>query len=249
MAKEIYAVFPTRMAQTAMKTRLAAAEKGHSLLKKKADALKLKFQEVAKEIKEYKLGLGDVMRASAFSLAEARYFAGEFSVFVTENVSHATTKVRTELDNVAGVKIPVFQQYEEGGLTDPLEMTGLGKGGEQIRKCRTNFSQALEHLIKLASLQTSFVTLDEAIKLTNRRVNAIEHIIIPKISNTISYITSELDELEREEFFRLKKIQEKKAKVLAEKIKRAEERMAALGIADEGSAKSMLHDDDDTIIV
>lgn len=57
------------------------------------------------------------------------------------------------------------------------------------------------------SLQTSFVTLDEVIKITKRRVNAIEHVIIPRIENTISYISTELDEAEREEFYRLKKIQ------------------------------------------
>ncbi|KAF3558879.1 hypothetical protein F2Q69_00014770 [Brassica cretica] len=55
--------------------------------------------------------------------------------------------------------------------------------------------------------QTSFLTLDEAIKTTNRRVNALENVVKPKIENTISYIKGELDELEREDFFRLKKIQ------------------------------------------
>lgn len=48
------------------------------------------------------------------------------------------------------------------------------------------------------------------IKITNRRVNAIEHVIIPRIDNTIRFIISELDEQDREEFFRLKKIQGKK---------------------------------------
>jgi len=65
-------------------------------------------------------------------------------------------------------------------------------------------------LVELASLQTSFVTLDDVIKITNRRVNAIEHVIIPRIEKTLAYIISELDELEREEFYRLKKIQDKK---------------------------------------
>ena len=50
--------------------------------------------------------------------------------------------------------------------------------------------------------QTSFVVLDETIKSTNRRVNAIEHVIIPRIERTLSYIASELDEREREEFYR-----------------------------------------------
>ncbi len=68
----------------------------------------------------------------------------------------------------------------------------------------------MQILIDLASLQTAFVILDEVIKVTNRRVNAIEHVIIPKVENTIKFISSELDEQDREEFFRLKKIQGKK---------------------------------------
>lgn len=72
------------------------------------------------------------------------------------------------------------------------------------------YFKAVQILVELASLQTAFFILDEVIKLTNRRVNAIEHVIIPKIENTIKYITSELDEQDREEFFRLKKVQGKK---------------------------------------
>merc|ERR1711998_131464 len=95
--------------------------------------------------------------------------------------------------------------------------------GKKIVKCQNMFTEALIRIIKLASLQTSFAKLDEAIKITNRRVNALEYVVIPRIENTIAFIISELDEMEREEMFRLKKIQGKKA--LKKKLEEAEEEL------------------------
>ncbi|KAF9991644.1 H(+)-transporting V1 sector ATPase subunit D, partial [Modicella reniformis] len=76
---------------------------------------------------------------------------------------------------------------------------------------------------------TAFVILDEVIKLTNRRVNAIEHIIIPRYENTIKFIISELDEQDREEFFRLKKVQGKKKEAAARETLERETRQAEQG--------------------
>jgi V-type H+-transporting ATPase subunit D len=66
----------------------------------------------------------------------------------------------------------------------------------------------------VASLQTSFLAMDEALKVTNRRVNALENVTIPKIQGTIDYINRELDELEREDFTRLKMVKKKKVRYL-----------------------------------
>ncbi|KAJ8309358.1 hypothetical protein KUTeg_014232 [Tegillarca granosa] len=212
---------PSTMAMAIMKARLKGAQKGHSLLKKKADALTMRFRMILKKIIETKVLMGDVMKEAAFSLAEAKFTSGDFNHMVLQNVNKAQLKVRSKKDNVAGVMLPIFEHYQDG--SDSYELTGLSRGGQQIDRLKKNYAKAIELLVELASLQTSFVTLDEVIKITNRRVNAIEHVIIPRIERTLSYITSELDEREREEFYRLKKIQEKKKKMRAEedKIKQA----------------------------
>lgn len=191
-----------------MKNRLKGAQKGHSLLKKKADALQIRFRAILSKIVDNKQLMGRLMKDAIFSLTEVRYVCSDITHHVIENVKTAQVRIRTKTDNVAGVKLPAFSSYIDGANT--YELTGLSRGGQQIARCREMHGKVIELLVDLASLQTSFLTLDEVIKITNRRVNAIEHVIIPRIEGTIAYINSELDERDREEFFRLKKVQKKK---------------------------------------
>lgn len=202
---------PTVTVLAVVKARLLGAVKGHALLKKKADALNMRFRQILKKIVQTKEDMGTVMKSSFFSLAQARYATGEFRHTVLDSVDQATFRVKTTTDNVAGVKLPRFEPVREAGDLK-LGLIGLGTGGKQIQECRRSFVEAVDLLVELASLQTAFLTLDEAIKTTNRRVNALEHVVKPKLENTIAYIKGELDELEREEFFRLKKVQGNKKK-------------------------------------
>jgi len=150
------------------------------------------------------------MQIAAFSLAEVTYaVGGDIGYQVQESAKSARFRVRTKQENVSGVFLPAFESYTTEGNND-FGLTGLGKGGQQVQRCRETYARAVETLVELASLQTAFVILDEVIKVVNRRVNAIEHVIIPRTENTIKYINSELDELDREEFYRLKKVANKK---------------------------------------
>jgi len=250
-------VLPSRMSAMQMKLRLVGAKKGHSLMKKKSDALTMRFRAILKDIKTNKEGMSDNFRKANFSLSDAKYNAGDISYAVIESAKQAAKKVRMRTDNVAGVTLPVFQQtVDETAAAEGF--TNISRGGEQIRSCKDKFDELLTSLVQLASLQTSFVTLDRAIKVTNRRVNALERVVVPRIENTITYITSELDELEREDFFRLKKIRNKKMKDNIEKekeLKLRQEALKAQGKNVEGAKDNNMLDsygsnvDDDDVVV
>lgn len=245
-----YPVVPTVTVLAIMKARLQGATKGHALLKKKADALTVRFRAILRDIIEAKESMGQQMRDSFFTLIEARYAAGDnMKHTVFDNVEQASVQVQSRQDNVAGVKIPKFEHIKTG-IDSKMDLTGLGSGGQQIQNCRKSFSSAVELLVELANLQTAFVTLDEALKVTNRRVNALENVVKPRLENTISYIKGELDELEREEFFRLKKVQAKKQRD-QDKKKELEEAAGAAAkkggvVADKG--KNLLQLEDDEIV-
>ena len=95
-------------------------------------------------------------------------------------------------------------------------------------KAKDRYSKYLAILIQIASLQTQFVTIERVIKVTNRRVNALEFVIIPQIEDTIKWIEGELDELDREDFYRLKCVQDKKKELKEQQAAELKTRMAAL---------------------
>lgn len=183
-----------------------------------------------------KLDVSKQMQGATFSISEAAWAAGDYRKKVIEapHPEIARVKVKVRTDNVAGVKLPVFQLEKDATAVDlEFEVLGIAAGGKQIGKAREKFISLLDGLVKLGSLQTSFLTLDEAIKVTNRRVNALDNVVIPRIENTISYITSELDEIEKEEFFRLKKVLKNKEKIM--KLEAEEERQRIEAFKAEGS--------------
>jgi V-type H+-transporting ATPase subunit D len=114
-------------------------------------------------------------------------YIGNFRNTVLEGQMTASVRVTSRTDNVAGVKLPVFSQVETGSEVSK-ENLGLIGGGRKIAQCKEKFAEYLQALIKLASLQTSFLAMDEALKVTSRRVNALENVTIPKIVAVLDMI-------------------------------------------------------------
>jgi V-type H+-transporting ATPase subunit D len=200
---------------TTFKAKKVGAQKGFELLKKKADALKVRFRDMTKQIYATKMAMAEQAGGAFFSVTQAEYAAGKLTHKVAETCTTAEFRVQSKVENVAGVKMPVFDLIETGSASEAKRSIGLGGGNKQVKACEEKFTEFLRSLVKLASLQTSFVTLDEALKVTNRRVNALENVTIPRIEDIIAYVTRELDELEREDFTRLKMVKAKKEATLA----------------------------------
>lgn len=99
--------------------------------------------------------MGRVMQIAAFSLAEVTYaVGGDIGYQIQETAKQARFRVRTKQENVSGVFLPAFESYTTEGNND-FGLTGLGKGGQQVQRCRETYARAVETLVELASLQVS----------------------------------------------------------------------------------------------
>lgn len=131
-SKDRLPVVPSRLSLQQMKTKYQGASKGHSMLKKKSDALMVRFRAILKEVYEKKLEAGEESREAMMALAQAKYaFGGELKHTVMETVKDATLTLKTVSDNVAGIQLPSFFKSEAEPGEDgegTMMLTGLGKG-------------------------------------------------------------------------------------------------------------------------
>ena len=234
-------IVPSQMTKLIYKGKLKAAQKGWDLLKKKNDSLKKKLQEIMLSLIEKKKMIKDLFQKAYMAMAESEWSAGDYFQQIINTVDKASFTLDIKFDNIAGVQLPSFLAREEEGVTQ--EKIRRTQGGAQIQKARNYFKELLEVVVEIASLQTSFVKLDMVIKITSRRVNALEYIVVPRFKNAIVYIDQELEEQAREQKFVMKKVLDNRKKLAAaaeEELERAEaadgqeHEETAFNIEDEG---------------
>ncbi len=247
-------IVPSQMALLQAKAKLKSAQKGHDLLKRKADALKVQFLQVTKSLIEQKKDLGNKFNQSLIFLAKANYSKaeGDVSRMVDENVkAHSEIKLTLKTKPVAGVTLPQFgiRDIEKEKYGEP-QILGITGGGQTINIAKKHFYDFLKKIVEIATLQTSYLAIDEALKITNRRVNALEYIVVPRIEYTIRYIITELDERAKEEKFKIKKVlKNKKKHQEQEELQRNLEKKKNLEIEEEVNTVEkngdFFHDDKD----
>ena len=194
------------------------------------------YLRIMKELFELKKTMGKDFLECQVAMSAANYAAGDFGVVVRDQVkSNAAVRVRINTENVAGVMKPTFIVKGIDDQNADEDLIGITGGGQAISRTRDNFKKYLKLLIGIASLQTQFTAVERVLKVTKRRVNALEFVVIPRIIDTIKWIESELDELDREDFFRLKVVQDKKKE--AKEIDEAEKAAAAAKLKGDNDAE------------
>lgn len=201
MAERLEDVKPTRMELLRIRKRKVLAENGHDLLSEKKDALINEFFKIVDKRRELREKLEEVLEKSFDSLIEAQMVMGSGDIESIADGAKKMEELEIESDNIMGVRVPKFQPKipEE-------KFYGYTETSVRLDEAVEDFREALEITLELAEVEGKLNRLSEEIEKAKRRVNALEYNYIPKLEATIKYIERQLEEREREDFFRRKKI-------------------------------------------
>ena len=202
MAKVIEGVKPTRMQLLEIKRKKELAMNGHKLLTEKRDALISEFFKIIDIRNQLRVTVENELRKAFESVIATEMIMGRVGV---QDVARQISKfgdIKTTTMNVMGVLVPQMEIVEnkKTGQYGFLHTTA------KLDEANQKFRHILKSLVKLAEVEGTIENLAHDIEKTKRRVNALEHIFIPRFEATEKYIELALSEREREDFFRRKRI-------------------------------------------
>ncbi len=201
-------VTPTRMELTRLKRKLITAVKGHRLLKDKRDELMRQFLDLVRENmelrKKVEQGITDANRN--FVLAKAGM--SEETLRAALMAPKQEVLLRQDSRNVMSVNIPVFDYETRTPDENDIYSYGFAFTSSDLDGAVKSLSDVFPDMLKLAEIEKSCQLMAAEIEKTRRRVNALEHVIIPETREGIRYITMKLDENERSTQVRLMKVKD-----------------------------------------
>ena len=210
---------PTRMELIQSRARIKLAKNGHKLLKQKRDVLIMEFFKILSKAKDLRTELNSAMADAYKSIAIAQAYHGVAEV---ENIAMSVTHapgLKIDVRNVMGLKISKIES--ESLDVKPLTKRGYSIVGTsaKIDDAAESFTKALSMIIRLAETENAIRKLIREVEKTKRRVNALEFVMIPRLSEQAAQIQFKLEEMERDSFVMLKTIKRKLAAI--EEKKRA----------------------------
>ncbi len=203
-------VNPTRMELNRLKKRLTMAQRGHKLLKDKRDELIRQFIILVRKNKDLREHIEKELSSAFAKFLLARAVMPAESL--EEALMYPTKTVSLEISkqNIMSVYAPKFNWAEEEGRGEDSSIYPYGfvDTSAELDISIETLSEILPQLMELAEVEKAVQLLAEEIEKTRRRVNALEYVLIPKLEETVRYITMKLEESERGALTRLMKVKD-----------------------------------------
>lgn len=199
------AIAPTRSNLLQRRDQLNLAARGADLLKRKRDALIGEFFDLVKASLDARRALQGASKEAYFALFLANAWDGPAAVESLALASAGELEIEITVENLFGVKVPQVQPPE---FSRELPFSPVGAGARTL-DAAAEFRKLTEAIIRVAATETRLRRIGEEIKKTNRRVNALEQLVIPGIRYEIKTIRSVLDQRALEEVTVLKRIKAK----------------------------------------
>ena len=186
-------VNPTRMALMSLKLRGKSAKRGHKLLKDKQDGLMQEFLSIIRSAKDTRIKIEEDLANAFRKFLIASAWMTDAQMENALSSPQAKMELSVETKNVMSVRIPTFSLKREGSI----KTYGLADSNVLLDEAIDAFDKIFDTLIKLAQIEKQAENMAIELETTRRRVNALEHKMIPDIVETTKYIKMKLDESER----------------------------------------------------
>ena len=198
-------VKPTRSELIELKKKIKLSESGHKLLKMKRDGLILEFFEILNKAKDVRSELDASFKEASEKIGIAKSVEGMITVKSTAFALKDAPQIEVESHNIMGVVVP---KIESSSVRKPMNKRGYGVLGTSsyIDEAADSYEILVEKIILAAEIETTMKRLLDDIEKTKRRVNALEFKVIPDLTEGMVFIQLRLEEMERENTFRLKRI-------------------------------------------
>lgn len=201
-------ISPTRMELTRLKARLRTATRGHKLLKDKRDELIRQFMDIIKLNRELRETVEEELAKANADLSAAS------SVMSPEMMEQAllSPKQSVELDvtmnNVMSVRVPVYRFSTKTNDPSDISPYGFVQTSGELDDALNSLSAVFNDMLMLAQVEKTMQLMADEIEKTRRRVNALEHVMIPDLQKNIRYISMKLEENDLSTKIRLMKVKE-----------------------------------------
>lgn len=201
-------VNPTRMELTRLKKKLVTASRGHKLLKDKRDELMRQFLDMARENMELRMKVEAGIKAANTGFVIAKAGMNEQTLSTALMAPKQEVRIALSDRNVMSVDIPVYDYKMKSANPNDIYSYGFAFTSGELDDAVKSLSDILPDMLRLAEVEKSCQMLAAEIEKTRRRVNALEHVIIPETREGIKYISMKLDENERSTQVRLMKVKD-----------------------------------------